>query len=88
MKLSAFTALTLAAGFVLSLAASVPLRAQTADAPQSTTIPQTTKDQQDQLKKDEKANKEKAKAAREQRKALRQQDKAEKAAKKAGDPQK
>ncbi len=78
MKLFALGALVLSASLL------VPATALHAQSP---TAPQTTKDQQDQLKQDEKASKAKAKAAHDQRKALHQQDKAEKAAKKAGGPQ-
>ena len=70
---------------VLCLSASAFLPsvaiAQAAPPPAS---PQSTQSVQDQLKKEEQANKQQAKAEKDKRKALKQQDKAAKAAKKAG----
>lgn len=69
--------------FAVTATAFLPMAAfaQTAPAP---VTPQSTQSVQDQLKKEEQANKQQAKAEKDKRKALKQQDKAEKAAKKAG----
>ncbi len=75
--------LAIALGVGTLTAAPAPLFAQ---ATTQAAPVQNTGTEQDQLKKEEKANQQQAKSDKAQRKALKQQDKAAKAARKAGTP--